>query len=73
LLVSLAIIHCCCLLWCLKSAYEPEGREFESLRARHIFNNFQSPHFPQTLDLPLIFRVLVPSKHPKRPAASIQI
>ena len=27
--------------WTLKLGYEPEGREFESLRAHHSFNNLR--------------------------------
>ena len=35
---------------CLKSDYEPEGREFESLRARHLPPALQLRYSPETSD-----------------------
>jgi hypothetical protein len=33
--VCLSLVGCCCMRLGLSFPYEPEGREFESLRARH--------------------------------------
>ena len=43
--VCLSLVGCCCMRLELSFPYEPEGREFESLRARHL--TLDSKHFKQ--------------------------
>ncbi len=41
------------------SGYEPEGREFESLRARHSFNNLRVLCYPAATQMSVNVRVLI--------------
>jgi hypothetical protein len=45
-LISLGVVRCCCSAWCVISAYEPEGREFEFPRAHHFSLVRPGPTFP---------------------------